>query len=192
MHEPAVEEEKEQSSPGNELKEWLKSIALAVVIALIIRFFFFETFLVEGTSMFPTLKHHERLIVNKIVYQINEPQQGDIVVFNYSPRRDFIKRIIAFGGDAVEIREGRLYVNEELQQEPYIHRQMMHDYGPIVVPAGHIFVLGDNRDNSMDSRDPAVGSISLERVKGKAMFVFWPITSAGLLNNTGKNILLNR
>lgn len=142
--------------------------------------------------MYPTLKHHERLIVNKIVYSFKEAEQGDIIVFNYSPRRDFIKRIIAFGGDEVEIRDGRLYVNEELRVEPYIHKQAMYDYGPVIVPGGHIFVLGDNRDNSMDSRDPAVGPVSLEKIKGKAMLVFWPIPSAGLLNNSAKDILLDR
>ncbi len=191
MHDQAGKEEKEQHE-SNELKEWLKSIALAVVIALVIRFFFFETFLVEGTSMYPTLKHHERLIVNKIVYNFKEPEQGDIVVFNYAPRRDFIKRIVAFDGDEVEIREGRLYVNKKLIVEPYIRNQAMHDYGPVIVPEGHVFVLGDNRVNSMDSRDPAVGPIALEKIKGKAMLVFWPLTNAGLLNNSAKDMLLNR
>jgi signal peptidase I len=183
MDEQTVKEEKKQKA-SSELKEWMKSIALAVVIALIIRFFFFETFLVEGTSMHPTLQHHERLIVNKIVYNFKDPEQGDVIVFNYSVRRDFIKRIIALAGDEVEIRNGNLYVNEKLQVEPYIRDQAMYDFGPVVIPQGHVFVLGDNRDNSMDSRDPAVGSISLERVKGKAMLVFWPFSSAGLLNNS--------
>ena len=181
--EQAVKEEMKQKV-GSELKEWVKSILLAVVIALVIRFFFFETFLVEGTSMHPTLQHHERLIVNKIVYNFKEPEQGDIIVFNYSFRRDFIKRIIGLAGDEVEIRNGNLYVNEKLQDEPYIQDQVMYDFGPVVVPHGEIFVLGDNRDNSMDSRDPAVGSISLERVKGKAMLVFWPFSNAGLLGNS--------
>ena len=183
VDEQEVMEEKEQKV-GSELKEWLKSIALAVVIALVIRLFFFETFLVEGTSMHPTLQHHERLIVNKIVYNFKEPEQGDIIVFNYAFRRDFIKRIIGLSGDEIKIRDGKLYVNENMQDEPYIQNQVMYDFGPVTVPDGHIFVLGDNRDNSMDSRDPAVGAISLERVKGKAMLVFWPIPSAGLLNNS--------
>ena len=182
VDEQTVKEKKQRA--GSELKEWVKSIALAVVIALVIRLFFFETFLVEGTSMHPTLQHHERLIVNKIVYNFKEPEQGDVIVFNYSIRRDFIKRIIGLAGDEVEIRNGNLYVNEKLQEEPYIQNQAMYDFGPVVIPEGHVFVLGDNRDNSMDSRDPAVGSISVERVKGKAMVVFWPFSSAGLLNNS--------
>lgn len=175
------EEKTEQGS--SELKEWAKSIALAVVIALVIRFFFFETFLVEGTSMHPTLQHQERLIVNKIVYSFKEPELGDIVVFNYSARRDFIKRVVALSGDEVKIRDGQLYVNDQTLDEPYIQNQLMYDFGPVTVPEGEVFVLGDNRNNSMDSRDPGVGTISLERVKGKAMLVFWPLTSAGLLNN---------
>lgn len=182
----AVNKKGKEQKTGSELMEWVKSIVLAVAIALIIRLFFFETFLVEGTSMFPSLKHHERLIVNKIVYCYKEPERGDIIVFNYSPRRDFIKRIIAFAGEEVEIRDGRLYINKTMLEEPYIQDQVMPDYGPVVIPDGHVFVLGDNRSNSMDSRDPAVGSISLERIKGKAMFVFWPFSSAGLLNSAAE------
>ncbi|HAP31906.1 MAG TPA: signal peptidase I [Firmicutes bacterium] len=177
---------------NSELKEWLKSIALAVVIALVIRIFFFETFLVEGISMYPTLRHHERLVVNKISYNFQKPQHGDIIVFNYASRRDFIKRAIAFGSDKVEIWENYLYVNGKRQVEPYIRSQEMHDFGPVIVPDGHVFVLGDNRNNSMDSRDPAVGAISMERVKGEAMFVFWPFSRVGMVNNTSKDIHLTR
>ena len=187
MSEQAVKEEKEQKI-NSELKEWLKSIALAIAIALVIRFFFFETFLVEGTSMYPTLRHHERLVVNKISYNFTNPEHGDIIVFNYANRRDFIKRAIAFGGDRVEIRENHLYVNGKRQVEPYIRGQKMHDFGPVIIPQGHVFVLGDNRNNSMDSRDPAVGAISMERVKGEAMFVFWPFSRIGMVNNTSKYV----
>lgn len=191
MSEQAVKEEKGRKI-NSELIEWLKSIALAVVIALVIRFFIFETFLVEGTSMYPTLQHHERLVVNKISYNFQKPQHGDIIVFNYANRRDFIKRAIAFGGERVEIRESYLYVNGKRQVEPYIRGQKMHDFGPVVVPDGYVFVLGDNRNNSMDSRDPAVSAISLERVKGEAMFIFWPFSRIGMVNNTIMDISLTR
>jgi len=191
MSEQAVKEQKERKI-NSELKEWVKSIALAVVIALVIRFFFFETFLVEGTSMYPTLRHHERLVVNKISYNFTNPEHGDIIVFKYANRRDFIKRAIAFGGDRVEIRENYLYVNGKRQIEPYIRGQKMRDFGSVIVPEGHVFVLGDNRNNSMDSRDPAVGTISMERVKGEAMFVFWPFSRAGMVNTTSMDISLTR
>lgn len=164
-----------------EVQEWVRSILLAVVLAIIIRLFFFQVTVVEGSSMYPTLENHERLIVNKAVFYFRPPQKGDIIVFNYSAHRDFIKRVVALEGDVVEIKNGRLYVNNELMEEPYIKNQTMMDFGPVVIPPGHAFVLGDNRNNSMDSRDPAVGFISLERIKGKALFVFWPPFNMRLL-----------
>ena len=181
-HEKNAEQKKQEPSAVNkEVKEWARSIILAVVLAVIIRLFLIEVFLVEGTSMFPTLQHQERLIVNKAVYYLREPEKGEIVVFNYSPRRDFIKRVIALNGDTVEIRSGELYVNDDLVDEPYIENYSAMDFGPVVVPEGHAFVLGDNRSNSMDSRDSAVGYISLERVKGKAFVIFWPLINLRLL-----------
>jgi len=164
-----------------EAKEWTRCIVLAVIIAVFIRLFLFEVFLVEGSSMYPTLQNHERLIVNKATYFFNEPEQGDIIVFKFSPQRDFIKRVIGVEGDVVEISDGRLLVNNILRNEPFLENYYMMNFGPVTIPEGHIFVLGDNRGNSMDSRDPAVGYVSLERVKGKAVVVFWPPYNGRLL-----------
>jgi len=164
-----------------EIKEWAGAILLAVVIAVLIRLFFFEVFLVEGSSMYPTLQNHERLIVNKATYYFNDPIKGDIVVFNYSDHRDFIKRVIAVGNDEVRIMGNHLYVNGVQLDEPYLSESHMPDFGPVIIPENHIFVLGDNRGNSMDSRDPAVGYISLQKVKGKAVLVFWPLDEGRLL-----------
>lgn len=158
----------------DEVKEWLKSIFIAVVLALIIRLFFFEVFLVDGSSMYPTLQHQERLVVNKIVYSLRKPEREEIVVFSYSPHRDFIKRIVATEGETVEIKDGYVYLNGTKLQESYINGNTTPDFGPVLVPEGHYFVMGDNRKNSMDSRDPSVGFVSMEKIKGKAMFVFWP------------------
>ena len=164
-----------------EIKEWIRSIFLAVVLAVIIRLFFFQVTVVEGKSMYPTIDNHERLIVNKAVFYLKEPEKGDIIVFNFSARRDFIKRIVALEGDEVKIEGGRLYVNRRLVEESYISSGAMMDFGPVIIPEGHAFVLGDNRGDSMDSRDPAVGFISLERIKGKALLVFWPPFNIRLL-----------
>lgn len=169
------------SSIHKEIEEWIKSILLAVVLAMIIRFFFFQVTIVEGTSMVPTLQNYERLIINKAVYHLKKPQKGDIVVFNFAPHRDFIKRIVALEGDVVEIKNGQLYVNDRLREEPYLDSEHVPDFGPALVPLDHVFVLGDNRLDSMDSRDPAVGYVSLERIEGKAALVFWPPINFRLL-----------
>ncbi|RJX24072.1 MAG: signal peptidase I [Dethiobacter sp.] len=174
-------EQKKGETLKKEIGEWARSILLAIVLAVLIRLFFFQVTVVEGTSMFPTLKNHERLIVNKAVYYLKQPHKGEIIVFNFSPRRDFIKRVVALEGDVVEIKNGRLFVNNQSIEEPYIKNYNTMDFGPAVIPQGHAFVLGDNRNNSMDSRDPAVGYISLEQIKGKASLVFWPPFSMRLL-----------
>ncbi len=180
-HHPGQKEREAAESIRKEIKEWVKSILLAVVLAMIIRIFFFQVTIVEGTSMSPTLQNYERLIINKVVYHFKKPQKGDIIVFNFSSHRDFIKRIVALEGDVVEIKNGRLYINGQIREEPYLESQHMPDFGPAVVPLDHAFVLGDNRKDSMDSRDPAVGYVSLERIRGKASLVFWPLINFRLL-----------
>ncbi len=176
----AVEQDKGKRLK-KEISEWVRSILLAVVLAVIIRLFFFQVTIVEGKSMYPTIDNHERLIVNKAVFYLKQPEKGDIIVFNFSAHRDFIKRVVALEGDEVEIKNGLLYVNGQPVEESYINSSKMIDFGPVVIPSGHAFVLGDNRGDSMDSRDPAVGFISLERIKGKALLVFWPPFNMRLL-----------
>ena len=163
--------------------DWTRSILIAVVLALIIRLFLFEVFVVEGRSMYPTLVETERLMVNKLVYRIDEPKLGDIVVFEFEPGRDFIKRVIGMEGDKIEIINGRVYINGNPLDEPYLLKDMeMYNYGPVEVPPGYLFLLGDYRQNSMDSRDPRVGFISEEHLKGRAFLIFWPPWEARLIN----------
>ncbi len=159
---------------SKETWEWVRSIAIAVVLAMLIRLFLFEVFVVEGASMFPTLDDHERLVVSKLVYRLNDPQPGDIVVFSYSPHRDFIKRVIGVSGNRIEIKGGEVFVNDLPLEEPYLLEEPDTEFGPVVVPAGCVFLMGDNRNNSMDSRDSNVGCVSIDKVKGKALFIFWP------------------
>ncbi|PKM83626.1 MAG: signal peptidase I [Firmicutes bacterium HGW-Firmicutes-13] len=171
------------SETKNELWEWIKSIIIAVIIALIIRAFVVEIFVVEGHSMLPTLENHERLIVNKFIYHLKEPSYGDIIVFSYSPERDFIKRIMAKGGDTIRVRNQMVYRNGEPLEEKYINSNPVSDFGPVTVPENHVFVMGDNRNNSMDSRESVVGFISMERIKGKAVVIFWPVDKFSLVNS---------
>lgn len=163
---------------GQEIKDWVISILIAVILAFFIRYFIVELYLVEGPSMRPTLVNGERLVVNKFIYRFQPPQRGEVLVFRY-PRdtsRDFIKRVIAVAGDTIEIRDGRVYVNGELKEEQYILERTRGSYPLSTVPAGHVFVMGDNRNNSEDSRFRDVGFVSLDLIKGKAIFVFWPFS----------------
>ena len=164
-------------SLGEEIKDWVVSIVIAVVLAMIIRTFVVELYLVDGPSMRPTLQHAQRLVVNKFIYHFRAPEKGEVLIFRYpkDPSRDFIKRVIDVPGDTIEIKDGNVFVNGELQNEDYILSKCRGDYPKSTIPEGHIFVMGDNRNNSEDSRFPDVGFVPFDLIKGKAMLVFWPL-----------------
>lgn len=170
-------------SEKKEVWEWIKSILVAVVLALVIRAFLVEVFLVQGQSMLPTLHDRERLIVSKVQYYYRQPERGEIIVFKATDDRDFIKRVIGTGGDEVRVDRDGVFVNGERLEEPYVFERAREPYGPVIVPAGTIFVLGDNRNNSMDSRHPSVGFVALAQIKGKAMLVFWPLDSIRVITH---------
>ena len=150
---------KQKTSWQDTVSDWLVSIIVAVALAFCIRTFIVEPYMVEGSSMYPTLVNHERLLVNKFTYFVSDPQKGEIIVFRYpkDESRDFIKRVIATAGDTVEMRSGKVLVNGTEIDEHYTWKEdpkgpNLSDYRKSVVPEGHIFVLGDNRNNSEDSR----------------------------------------
>ena len=128
--------------------------------------------------MRPTLESEERLVVNKFIYRFRVPEKGEVLVFQYprDPSRDFIKRVIATPGDTIEIREGRVLVNDQLLTEDYILEKTRSEFPKMTVPEGRIFVMGDNRNNSEDSRFADVGFVPYDLIKGKAVLVFWPIS----------------
>lgn len=164
-------------------REVVETILIAVVLAFAVRGFVVETFVVLGPSMEPTLHELERLFVNKILYRVQAPERGDIVVFAYprDPSRDFIKRVIALPGETIEIRDGRVYIDGQFVEETYIAYPDSHgDYGAVTVPREHVFVMGDNRRNSEDSR--YFGPVPFANLRGKAFLIYWPISLFGLVH----------
>ena len=170
-----MEKEKENETVS-EIKDWIISIVVAVALAMFIRTFIVELYVVDGPSMRPTLESAERLVVNKFIYRFRVPEKGEVLVFQY-PSRDFIKRVIATPGDTIEIREGRVLVNDQILVEDYILEKTRSEYPKMTVPEGRIFVMGDNRNNSEDSRFADVGFVPYDLIKGKAVMVFWPLSS---------------
>jgi signal peptidase I len=182
------------------LRENIEAIIIAFLIAIVIRTFAIQAFKIPSGSMLQTLQIGDHILVNKILLGtpidipftninlfhmpgIRDPRRGDIIVFKYpeDPKRDFIKRTVAVGGDTVEVRDKVLYLNGERMQEQYVQyvdnavRQRGMDkrdnFGPFQVPEGTVFVMGDNRDQSYDSR--FWGVVDLKQVKGKAMIIYW-------------------
>lgn len=158
------------------LRELLETVALALVIALVIRTFVVEVYRVQGSSMEQTLFSGERVLVNKFVYDwVRAPKPGEVIVFRYprQPDRDFIKRVVAVAGDKVEIKAGKVYVNGQLFPEAPSAMLSDEDRAEKVVPPDSVWVLGDNRNNSEDSR--WFGEVPLANIRGEAFFRIWPM-----------------
>lgn len=181
----------DSDKPGwqKELWEWVKSIGTALVIVLILNQFIFNLSTVEGHSMQPTLEDNEWLFINRAVYLFGEPKRGDIVILR-DPHRNLgwnqylVKRVIGVPGDAVEIRGGELYVNDQPLDEPYIDVQIEDGDMPLITLGdGEYFVMGDNRHwrSSLDSRE--FGPVPETLIKGRAEFVIWPLSRLGGLKN---------
>ena len=161
-----------------ELLEWGKALVIAVVLALAIRTLLLQPYKVEGTSMLPSLHDGERLFLNRIIYRLHPPKRGDVVVIPLPDEGiSIVKRVLGQPGDQVEIRDGSVWINGTRLVEPYLAGSTLGTYGPVEVPEGKVFVLGDNRQVSRDSRYSSVGFIEYARVKGKAMLVYWPISA---------------
>jgi signal peptidase I len=177
------------------LRENIEAIALAVILALFIRTFVVQAFKIPSGSMKQTLLIGDHILVSKFIYGVklpvigktliplSEPKKGDIVVFKFpeDPEKDFIKRVVAVSDDVVEIRDKKVFINGKLQQHPFGYHtdpviipggnQPRDNFGPITVPPDSLFVLGDNRDHSYDSR--FWGYVNLRAVKGKAFIIYW-------------------
>jgi signal peptidase I len=179
------EELKKNNKPLYIVVDWVESIVVALVLALIIRQFAFQTSEVMSGSMIPTLLVKDRVIVNKLVYKYyGTLKRGDTVLFlsTIKPERDFIKRLIGLPGDEVKIKNTILFVNGAVVDQSKWNIQFeKKDFGPIKVPAGEFFFLGDNRPDSYDSR--YWGTVPRGRIIGKAEIIIWPITRIKLLTS---------
>lgn len=172
-----------------EVNEWIQTLVIAVTVALFIRYFIGDLTRVQMYSMEPTLSNGERLVLSKITYRFSAPRRGDIVVVR-SPvdNRRLVKRLIAVGGDTVRIHAGKVYVNGAVLDEPYIKEPPREDFPETTVPPGTVFVLGDNRNNSLDSRSPLVGFIPRDMVEGKVLLVLLDRDQTGRIVGLWKKI----
>ncbi len=182
----------ETNSAVKDFFGWVVAIGVAVVIGLFMHIFVIEAFVVDGASMEPTFYSNDRIILWKSAYLFSEPKRGDIIVFRYpsDPSRDFIKRVIGTPGDTVEIKNGYVFINGREIEEKYINTFPLNNFSARKVPPRSYFVLGDNRNNSMDSRDENVGFVPRSYIVGKAEFVFYPLDDLHIIHD--QNYLLKR
>ena len=176
------------------IREWAESIFIAFILAMFIRTFFIQAFKIPSGSMRMTLMEGDRLMVNKLRYGpklpltdqrlpgLTKPQRGDVIVFIYPEdhKRDFIKRLIALGGETVEIKDGHIYIDDEFWNDPRTDHIYYYNQGPygeegdkIKVPEGQFYVLGDNSASSRDSR--YWGFVPDQNIIGRAEFIYWPL-----------------
>ncbi len=177
------------------IREYAEAILTALLLALFIRAYIIQAFKIPSGSMIPTLLIGDHILVNKFIYGtkipfsdrrfliFRNPEKGDIIVFKFpeDPKKDFIKRVIATDGDVLESKDKVIYVNGEEVKEPYAYHgdsiirprggDPRDNFGPLIVPKNKIFVMGDNRDQSFDSR--YWGFVDLKAIKGEALIIYW-------------------
>ena len=158
-----------------------ETVLPAIVIAVLINLFLAQATRVYGSSMEPNLHTDQRLVVEKVSYRLRKPHRGDVVVLRMPERGPelLIKRIVALPNETIEIRNGRVSIDGTILDEPYLSQRTNGTYGPLTVPESQVFVMGDNRGASNDSR--VFGPISVERVVGRAWISYWPIEYLGVV-----------
>ena len=150
-------------------------VAAAFLLAMLIQFLVLKPFVIPSESMEPTLDLGDRVLVNRLVYHFRDPERGDVIVFDPPVASDepYIKRVVAIGGDTVSVQGGKLWVNGEAQVEPYLKEpEIFEDFPEVTVPEGSVWAMGDNRNNSGDSR--RFGPVSVKSIIGEAFAIYWP------------------
>jgi signal peptidase I len=165
--------------------EWIGLVVLALVIALLIKTFLFQAFYIPSESMVPTLKVHDRVLVNKLSYKLHPVHRGDIVVFTAPPHADpgiddLVKRVVGLPGNTIEGRGGHVYIDNRLLKESYLPAgSYTSDFGPRVIPKDSYWVMGDNRGNSKDSR--SFGAITKKQIVGRVFLRIWPLNRINIM-----------
>ena len=161
-------------------RDVLETVIPAVIIALLITHFVGERTVVLSQSMEPNLHENQQLIVDKLSYRFRTPERGEIVTLEVEDSEiPYIKRVVGLPGETLEIRNNRLLIDGEVLSEPYLADVVQQNYGPIHIPEGHVFVMGDNRSYSRDSR--IIGTIPIEHITSRAWITVWPLEDIGLL-----------
>jgi signal peptidase I len=157
------------------IKAWAQTAAITSCLFFLVTAFVAQGFAVSGSCMEPNLWTGERILGNKLTYLVEPPMRGDVVVFRYpvDPRKTYIKRVIGLPGETIDIRSGRVYINSKLLNEPYVINTAHGDYGPETIKPGKLFVMGDYRDESNDSR--IWGELPIANIKAKAWVRYWPV-----------------
>lgn len=192
----ASRREKRQKSPLRNALEWVGVIVGAIVIAVVVRTVALQTFWIPSPSMAQTLVENDRVLVNKLAYDVGDPKRGDVIVFERPANqegtiKDLIKRVVGLPGDHVSIRDGHVFIDGDQLEEPYTDGQLteakvgcglgdttgIDTTEGMLVPDGHLFVMGDNRNDSQDGR--CFGPIDEDLVVGRAFFIIWPPSKVG-------------
>ncbi len=179
---PSGSPEQSQGSLSNWIRDILETVLPAILIVLVVNVFLAQATRVEGQSMEPNLHNNQRLIIEKISYRLHPPRRGDIVVIRMPNRNTdpLIKRVVGLSGETIEIKDGHVYINGQMLTESYLEQLTYGNTGPHVIAPECIFVLGDNRGASNDSR--SFGEVEISRIVGRAWFRYWPLDEIGFLN----------
>lgn len=175
--------------------DWIKSLVVAILAVFIIQSVLFSSYVVHGQSMMPTIHNGNRVIVNKIDYDFSTPERFDIIIFHHTEEKDYIKRVIGLPGDSLHYKNDTLYVNGKPIKEPYLKPyKKRFDQGNLTknftlkevtgksqVPKGMVFVMGDNRRHSYDSR--YFGFVPMDKIVGKVNLRYWPLSQFSLLSD---------
>lgn len=173
--------EKPKKTVKREIFEWVMVFVVAAVMATFVRTFIFEPVRVDGSSMLETLNDGDLMIASKYDYIVGDPERFDIVICDYPNTDDGkyrVKRVVGLPGETIELRAGELYVDGQYVEQNFAMTENETYFGPYTVPEGHYFVMGDNRNNSKDSRSPLVGALSRDQIEGHVRVVIFPFENA--------------